>query len=99
MNVRALDLGVELQARLASLGPGARGMSIYPFLTFTLVTIIAATDDVLRNIVADLDLNAPLPETAKGWWQWLSRSEQAGLRVVVTGPRHPGPPPSATRKP
>lgn len=99
MNQRALDLGVELHARLASLGPGARGMSIYPFLSVTLVTIIAATDDVLRNIVTDLDLNAPHPETTKEWWQWLSRSEKAGLRVVVTGPRHPGPPPGGTRKP
>jgi hypothetical protein len=92
VNQHALYLGVELEARLASLGPGARGMSVHRFLTFTLVQIIAATDGVLQNIIADLGLNAPQQETAEEWWQWLSRSEKAGLHVVVTGPRHPGPP-------
>ena len=94
MNTRAHDLVVLLLGVLGSLGPGARGISVYRFLTWDLVRILMATDDDLRTLAEDRRLDERTIQRTDSIW-WLQAAGRRGrARVVARGPNHEGLPPS-----
>lgn len=94
MKQKALDLGVVQASQLASLGPGAKSMSVQAVASATLIRIAVTSDSALRDVAEDLGLDqARTVRQGKVWFRQAGARE-GGLFIVAAGPVHQGEEPS-----
>jgi len=92
MNQRALDLAVLMHGQLAAIGPEARSLSVNVIRPWTFIRIGVTTDDALRALAVDFELEQARTERRGRIW-WRRASSQAGrLIVVAAGPYYEGEP-------
>jgi hypothetical protein len=95
MNTRALDLVVLMLGVLGAIGPSALGASVHRFLTWDLVEILMATDDDLRALAEDRELDErTIVEADEVWWRQAA-GRHGRARIVARGPNKHGPPPTS----
>jgi hypothetical protein len=91
VNRRALDLADALRGQLGPL-PGALSLSIREMRPWTFVRIGMASDDALRALAVDLELDQARTERrGRIWWRQVS-SRSDGLLVIGAGPYREGEP-------
>jgi hypothetical protein len=101
VNQRARDLGVIMEGALRSVGPGARGLSVYePLASQMVIRVTAATDDELAVIAVNYELEVLGTESRGNMWWRQASSREGRLHIVAVGPYyHPGSLLGLARKP
>lgn len=87
MSPRAIRLADILGDQLAELGPGVRTLSVAACSTWQLIKIGAASNDVLRRLAEDLQLDQA--RTGPGIW-WRQMVPRPSGAIVVSASVHRG---------
>lgn len=94
MNARAHELVATQLDTLHGLD-GASALSVHALKAWVIVLITASSDEAVISLSEELGLGeTEIRSTTDQWWRRASsEGKQGAVRIVVTGPHHPGSPP------